>query len=195
MLRTLVTRRSQYVSQENAVYAVGSSFLSVSRRSTPRAGSEAGHSVVWVRGEHDISTTPALSDTIARAIALDEPDVLVDLSEVQFMSAATVGVLIRARELLDRQSRTLTLRAPSACVLRVLEVCGLSGIFRAAESDQRAAPKKVPSALGSWVEVPVSHPVAAHAGQSGRTVGNVSQQVRADDAAVAKPVTASVCGS
>jgi anti-anti-sigma factor len=177
------------------MYAVGSSFLSVSRRTTPRAGSEAGHSVVWVRGEHDISTTSALAETIARAIALDEPDVLVDLSEVQFMSAATVGVLIRARELLDRQARTLTLRAPSACVLRVFQVCGLSGIFQAAASDRRAVPRKSPSALGSWVEVPVSPPHTAEAGQSTPSDGGATQRVPSDPAAVAKPATASVCGS
>jgi anti-anti-sigma factor len=174
--------------------AVGSSFLSVSRRSSPRAGSEGGHSVVWVRGEHDISTTSALSDTIARAIALDEPDVLIDLSEVHFMSAATVGVIIGAREVLRRQSRTLTLRAPSGCVRRVFEVCGLSGLFQAAQSDQRAVLRKVPSALGSWVEVPVSPTVAAQANRSTRTPGSASKQVRANEAAVPEPVAASVCG-
>ena len=49
------------------------------------AGRDADRTVVWLQGEHDISTTVALADTLARAIALDDADLVVDLSEVQFM--------------------------------------------------------------------------------------------------------------
>jgi anti-anti-sigma factor len=56
----------------------------------------ADRTVVWLRGEHDVSTVSALSQTMARAIALDDGDLVVDLSGVQFMDAATVGVIVRA---------------------------------------------------------------------------------------------------
>ena len=52
----------------------------------------AGRTVVWLRGEHDISTVDALANVLARAIAFDD-DVVVDLCDVEFMGAATVGVI------------------------------------------------------------------------------------------------------
>ena len=52
--------------------------------------------------------------TMARAIAVDETDLVIDLSEVTFMNAATVAVIIRAEAFLRDRSRSLTLRSPSA---------------------------------------------------------------------------------
>jgi anti-anti-sigma factor len=89
------------------------------------ATADCAHSVVWLRGQHDIATVSVVSETLSRAIALDDGPVVVDLSGVQFMGAATVGVLLRAREYLRRQSRALVLRSPSASAQRVLELCRL----------------------------------------------------------------------
>jgi anti-anti-sigma factor len=49
--------------------------------------------VVWLRGEHDLATKEELTRSLMRAVALDEPSVIIDLSEVQFISAATIGVM------------------------------------------------------------------------------------------------------
>lgn len=57
----------------------------------PQAGSN--QSVVWLRGEHDLATKEELTRSLMRAVALDEPSVIIDLSEVQFISAATIGVM------------------------------------------------------------------------------------------------------
>lgn len=48
------------------------------------------------------------------------------VSGVTFMSAATVDLIIRARQVLERQSRSLTLQAPSKCAKRVLDLCGVA---------------------------------------------------------------------
>ena len=61
---------------------------------------------------------------MARAIAFDEADVVVDLSEVTFMGAATVGVILRAEAFLRERSRSLMLRSPSTCSRRILGLCG-----------------------------------------------------------------------
>ena len=87
---------------------------------------DAAGNVVWLRGEHDIFTVAALWATMARAIAFDDGDVMVDLSAVDFMGASTIGVLVRARKILRRQSRSLTLRSPSTRALRVLGLCHLA---------------------------------------------------------------------
>lgn len=140
---------------------VGSSYLGVSRSGTSRAGTEAGASVVWLRGEHDISTTAALSDTIARAIALDDRAVVIDLSGVQFISAATVGVLIRTREFLSGRSRPLTLRCPAKCVRKVFEACGLSDLLDPESADEMGAGESG-AALGTWVAVPSTDRIDAY---------------------------------
>ena len=82
-----------------------------------------GHTLVMLEGEQDIASSFALADSLAIAIALDDLDLVVDLSNVRFMGADTIGILIRARTFLQEQSRMLTLRAPSPCAQRVLDLC------------------------------------------------------------------------
>ena len=81
------------------------------------------HTLVSLRGEYDIASLYGLAESLAIAIALDDGDLVVDLSKFEFMGAETVGVLMRARRLLREQSRSITLRAPAACAQRVLDLC------------------------------------------------------------------------
>lgn len=131
-----------------------SSPVIVARRDlTVSAGGDGERTVVWMRGEHDISTVAALSETLTDAIALDDADVVVDLSSVEFMGAATVGVIVRARNFLGLRSRSLSLRAPSKCAQRVLDVCGLAAFLDLPPVE--AAPGTATSgALATWVAVP-----------------------------------------
>ena len=91
----------------------GSSFFTVSDR-LPRGWgrAESAPIVVWLWGEQDLSTDDALRATLASAIALDSAGLVLDLSEVEFMAASTVGVIVRARELLRQRSASLAVRAP-----------------------------------------------------------------------------------
>ena len=56
-------------------------------------GRDADRTVVWLRGEHDLSTTAEVTVALARAIALDDADLVIDLSGVEFMGAETIGVM------------------------------------------------------------------------------------------------------
>jgi anti-anti-sigma factor len=96
------------------------------RRSPAASAGPNADRTVRLRGEYDISTVAALSETLARAIALDESDLLVDLSGVQFMDAATIGVIVRACSGRRLRSRSLTLRSPSPCARRILDLCGFT---------------------------------------------------------------------
>src|ERR1700687_2810002 len=127
-----------------------SSSLTVSGRGVVAfAGREVDRTVVWLRGEHDVFTMDALSEVMARAIALDDAGVGVDLGGGQFMSAATVGVIVRAREFLRLRSRSLALRSPSICARRVVELCCLADVVasRRAEATGMTGPA---GALGMW---------------------------------------------
>jgi anti-anti-sigma factor len=100
---------------------------------------QANRTVVSLCGEHDIGTLAELSEAMARGIAFDDADVVVDLSGVEFMGAATVTVILRARDFLRMHSRGLTVRSPSRCAQRLLDVCGLSGLVEPAQRiDERA---------------------------------------------------------
>jgi anti-anti-sigma factor len=128
-----------------------SSSVTVSRRRL----SARRRTVVWLRGEHDISTVDALSETLAGAMALDDCDLVVDLSEVEFMGAATIGVLVRARELLESRSRSLVLRSPSRCARRIVHLCGQGDLLEPRRADATPATGTT-SALGTWVTVPTA---------------------------------------
>jgi anti-anti-sigma factor len=116
--------------------------------------------VVRLRGEHDLSTVAVVSETMAWAIDQDDADVVVDLSDVQFMGAITVGVLIRARGLLRTRSRSLMVRSPSRCARRVLELCGATDLFDPADAAPLAG---TAGARATWVTVPGAERVDRHA--------------------------------
>lgn len=132
-----------------------SSSVTASRGLASHEGRDADRTVVWLRGEHDISTVAGLSETMARAIALDDADLVVDLSGVQFMDASTIGVVIGARNFLRPRSRSLALRSPSRCARRVLDLCGLAGLVDPGPVEGTRITEPA-DALGTWVAVPAT---------------------------------------
>ncbi len=132
---------------------IGSSFFTVLDLPSGRpGGSKAGPIVVWLQGEHDLSTDDALCLTLARAIALDSAVVVLDLSDVQFLAASTLGVIVRSREFLRQRSRSLMVRSPPAYVRRVIDACGLSDLLGPGSEEPRVSA----AALDSWAEVPAA---------------------------------------
>jgi len=98
----------------------------ISRQTDARTDVDGVRTVVWLHGEHDLASVGALSGTLAEAVELDDANVVVDLSGVEFMDASTLGVLVSARLALRARSRSLSLRAPSTPAERVLVICGLA---------------------------------------------------------------------
>jgi anti-anti-sigma factor len=82
--------------------------------------------VVWLYGEQNSSTIPELCAAIARAIAFDEADLLLDLSDAASVDEAVVEVIVLTREYLRERSRSFALRSPTHSVSRVLSLCGLA---------------------------------------------------------------------
>ncbi len=89
-------------------------------------GREDGRTVVWVRGQHDAATSTALSQSLRGAAALDDGDLIVDLSGVDLMGGATVDVLVSTRAMLWRRLQLLALRAPSRSARLVLDLCAVA---------------------------------------------------------------------
>jgi anti-anti-sigma factor len=122
---------------------------------SPVDGHGPGAILVVLQGEQDRSTVPELSETLARAIGFGNPAVVVDMSAVSFVDAAAISVIVRADLFLRHRSRTLTVRSPSRCVQRLLELCDQAALIEA------PAHRGVPGgagALASWVAVPGAPP-------------------------------------
>lgn len=93
-----------------------------------RRGVVAGPRIVSLHGEHDCSTADDLVALLSDAIALDDADLVVDLRDVTFIGASTLGVLVRIHSTLGVQGRILALRSPSSLARRVLDICGLNDL-------------------------------------------------------------------
>lgn len=135
--------------------------VSASPQGSAVVGRDGDRTVVWLRGEHDMATTAELSVIFARAIAVGDADLVVDLSQVQFMDASTIGVIVSARSFLLPLSRLLSLQAPARCARRVLDVCGLTELIDPSSPELEAA-----GALGSWVAVAAIDRADHRAGRS-----------------------------
>ena len=95
----------------------------------PPVSRHGDRTVVWLDGEQDVATASVLTDTLMTAIAAEDADLIVDLSGVTFIGAATLGVLMSGRNMLRQQSRLMTLRSPSRCARRLLQVSGLTHLI------------------------------------------------------------------
>ena len=103
----------------------------------PLVSVERGRTVIWLDGEHDLSTVHVVAAALAEVIARDDADVLVDLSGVTFLGVVAIDVLDRSREILERRARTLRLRGLSAVTTRVLGICGLEHLVDPTDATAR----------------------------------------------------------
>ena len=87
---------------------------------------EGARTVIVVRGEADISNRRVLSEVLARVVASEAGDVVIDLAETTFIDTAAGRVLATGHQLLDRDGRKLTFRSPSRLAARVLDLFGLT---------------------------------------------------------------------
>ncbi len=85
---------------------------------------EDGVVVIAVSGELDLAVADQFQEAIDRSA--DASRVLVDLAECEFLDSTGIAVLIRGREALAADGRTLAISNPRRQVLRVLDVTGLT---------------------------------------------------------------------
>ncbi len=89
---------------------------------------EGEGTVVCLRRDADICTLPAIVRVLAEVTANRTGNVVVDLSETEFIDTAALRSVLRARATLASEGRDLQLRAPSRTTRRALALFGLSGI-------------------------------------------------------------------
>jgi anti-sigma B factor antagonist len=90
------------------------------------AAPDNGTTLVSVRGDVDIATSP----TLRRVLDAAHGHVVVDLSRVTLIDASGLSVLVEAARSADRDGHNLVLRNPSTSCTRALEITRLVSVFR-----------------------------------------------------------------
>jgi anti-sigma B factor antagonist len=103
----------------------------------------ADHTIVLVRGEVDLATSPALRERLVEITEGETPRVVVDLEEVSFIDSTGIGVLVGGIKRARSQGGELSLVCTQRRILKVLEVTGLTRVFQVHE--------RVADAIGSGV--------------------------------------------
>jgi anti-sigma B factor antagonist len=91
--------------------------------------------VVSVRGDLDLASSPTLRRIVSAVSAShgrdrEQANIVIDLSRVTFLDASGVGALVSAAQSAQRDGHALSLRDPSPCCVRVLEITRLLSAFR-----------------------------------------------------------------
>lgn len=123
--------------------------------------------VAHVAGESDMLTGPALQCRLDAALAARPARPIVDLSQVSFMGATGLTVLIEAKTVAAHQGTTVQLRGLSRAAARVLHAAGLTHLFEILPAEEGSAvwldlagcrPVTVPGRLGRWASPQVHRP-------------------------------------
>jgi anti-sigma B factor antagonist len=97
--------------------------------------SEAGTTVLRIRGELDIAVEDAAVEAAARAFATEPPFLVLDLSEVEFMDSSGLRALLRIH---NEHQPYVRLGPVSAVVERLFELTGTFDLFAPAEGREEA---------------------------------------------------------
>jgi anti-sigma B factor antagonist len=85
--------------------------------------------VVHVSGEIDIATSDTMAERVLGRLAERPATLVIDLSGVEFLGSAGLGVLIEASQNAQEAATTLRIVATTAPVLRPLEISGLLDVL------------------------------------------------------------------
>ncbi|MEV0039352.1 STAS domain-containing protein [Streptomyces sp. NPDC050804] len=108
-------------------------------RDRPRTRVVGRTVVVELRGEIDMLTAPGISDLLDSLTAAPEPDLVVDLQQVEFIDCSGLSVLCRARRRIQEHGGRLALVITDPSISRTLRCAGLLGAFDVVDSDPTAS--------------------------------------------------------
>ena len=94
--------------------------------------------VIAARGEIDQVSARHVADALRRATLDGEGDVVLDMSETNFIDSAGISTLLNGLRRLTRLRRRLIIVCPHGAPRRVFEILGLVGTFELVESRDEA---------------------------------------------------------
>jgi anti-anti-sigma factor len=87
---------------------------------------ETGATVIGVAGELDVLTVSRLTTRLDDAIRRRQGDVVIDLSEAEFIDSMGLHALLNIQRRLFRHARTLTVICPPGAVRNAIELARLA---------------------------------------------------------------------
>ncbi|BDI31858.1 anti-sigma F factor antagonist [Capsulimonas corticalis] len=90
---------------------------------------ESAVATVLLRGELDAYSAPRLRQVLDPLIKATDPAILVDLTALEYLDSAGLGVLVAALKQVTDRDGQFGVISPSPIVARVLQVTGLFKLF------------------------------------------------------------------
>jgi anti-sigma B factor antagonist len=88
-----------------------------------------GQIVVAAEGELDVSNAPGLRQYLHEALDDHPLPLVLDLTKVDFIDSATLGVLVGVHKRVGLEGRTMTLISPRERLLRIFRLTALDRLF------------------------------------------------------------------
>lgn len=85
--------------------------------------------VVEIRGEVDLYTAPRLREQLESLVDTEEPRLVVDLAELDFIDSTGLGVLVAALKKARERGGDMVLRNAGRSTHKILEIAGLTKLF------------------------------------------------------------------
>jgi anti-sigma B factor antagonist len=98
------------------------------------------HAVVALSGELDLNSAPALRDCLAGLAEGGTTEIVLDLSDLDFVDSTGLSVLVMDFHRTRAAGGSTVMRNPSPTVMRVLEITGLAPIFSVGTERGAGAP-------------------------------------------------------
>ena len=90
------------------------------------SGSEA---VITLAGELDLASAPVLHESLLEAASGGAETIKIDIQRLTYIDSVGLGVLVSAHKRLQSNGGSLVISGPTARVMRVLAVSGLTRYF------------------------------------------------------------------
>jgi anti-sigma B factor antagonist len=88
-----------------------------------------GRTVVSVAGEIDVYTAPRLREEITELVAAGTYDLVIDMSEVEFLDSTGLGVLVGGLKKVRAHEGSLQLVCNQDRLLKIFRITGLAKVF------------------------------------------------------------------
>jgi anti-sigma B factor antagonist len=98
----------------------------------------AGRTVVSVAGEIDVYTAPRLREEITELVAAGTYDIVIDMSEVEFLDSTGLGVLVGGLKKVRAHDGSLQLVCNQDRLLKIFRITGLAKVFVIHETAEAA---------------------------------------------------------
>jgi anti-sigma B factor antagonist len=114
-----------------------------------RADDGGGTLVFKLRGSLDLATAPTVRAALAEATEKGSHELIVDLTQLEFLDSTGLGVLIGAHRRAAEHGGSLRLIVSDGPISRLLNITGLIGVFSAYHTveDARSGRDRVNAAL------------------------------------------------